>query len=198
MDDSADAEHRVDVNATTTVSDEATLIASLAAGDRGEPLGRLVDRYGGPLFGYGVRLLKDRGMAEEMVQDTFVRIWRGAGKFDPERGSARTWIYSIARNSAIDLLRRRSARPLNAEEPGPDSFGSVEPHEGIVERLEVRDALGTLSDKHRQVLTLAYDEGLTQSQIAGRLDVPVGTVKTRTFHALGAMREELQRRGFDG
>lgn len=179
------------------MSDEAALIASLAAGDRGEPLQRLIDRYGGPLFGYGIRLLKDRGMAEELVQDTFVRLWRGAGRFDPERGSVRTWIYAIARNSAIDLQRRRAARPLDVDEPAPEAFGSVEPHAQLVEQLEVRDAMRGLSHKHRQVLVLAYDEGLTQSQIAARIDAPVGTVKTRTFHALGAMREELTRRGFD-
>lgn len=183
------------VNAT--LSDEASLIVSLAAGDRGEPLERLIDRYGGPLFGYGMRLLKDRGMAEELVQDTFVKVWRGADRFDPERGSPRTWIYSIARNSAIDLKRRRSARPLDLDDPGPEAFGTVEPHEHLVERLEVRDALSGLSEDHRAVLELSYDEGLTQSQIAERLSVPLGTVKTRTYHALRAMRRELGRRGFD-
>lgn len=187
----------MNVIATATVNDEAALITSLAAGNRGEPMERLIDRYGGPLFGYGLRLLKDRGMAEELVQDTFVRLWRGAARFDPERGSARTWIYAIARNSAIDMQRRRSARPLEVGDLEPDALGSEEPHERLVEQLEVRDALSGLSENHRQVLELAYDEGLTQSQIADRLGIPVGTVKTRTFHALAGMRADLTRRGFD-
>lgn len=158
---------------------------------------QLIDRYGGPLFGYGLRILGDRGMAEDLVQETFVRLWRGAAGFDPGRGSARTWIYSIARNSAIDMKRRRSARPLSVGHVEPDALGSEEPHAGLVEKLEVRAALGELSENHRRVLELAYDEGLTQSQIAERLEIPVGTVKTRTFHALAAMREDLAERGFD-
>lgn len=185
------------VTLNPTVSDEALMIVSLAAGDRGEPLERLIDRYGGPLFGYGMRLLNDRGMAEELVQDTFVKVWRGAGRFDPDRGSPRAWIYSIARNSAIDLKRRRSARPLDLNDPGPEVFGATEPHEHLVERIEVRDALSGLSEDHRTVLELSYDEGLTQAEIADHLSIPLGTVKTRTYHALRAMRRELARRGFD-
>lgn len=182
---------------TATAKDEAELIGRLAAGERGEPLERLFDRYGGPLFGYGMRLLRDTGMAEELVQDTFVRLWRGASRYDAGRGSARTWIYSIARNAAIDLQRRRSARPLLQAAPEDEFFGSEEPHEQIVERLEVRAALETLGEKHREVLHLSYDKGLTQLEIAERLSIPVGTVKTRTYHGLRAMRQELESRGFD-
>lgn len=191
------AESELTLNSTAISGEEAVLIGRLAAGDRGEPLERLIDRYGGPLFGYGKRRLKDTGMAEELVQDTFVRIWRGASRFDPSRGSARTWIYAIAHNSAIDLQRRRSSRPLDLPDHDSDSFGSEQPHESLVERLEVRDALGSLGEKHREVLLLSYDGGLTQSEIAERLSIPIGTVKTRTYHGLRAMREELQRRGFD-
>lgn len=183
---------------TATASDEAELIGRMAAGDRGEPLERLIDRYGGPLFGFGKRLLKDTGMAEELVQDTFVRLWRSADRFDPARGSARTWIYSIARNSAIDLHRRRAARPLDLDDPELAAFGIEEPHDQLVERLEVRDALEGLGDKHREVLLLSYDEGMTQAEIAERLSIPLGTVKTRTYHGLRSMREALERRGFDG
>lgn len=185
------------VTVTAIANDEAELIGRLAAGDRSEPLQRLFDLYGGPLFGYGKRLLGDTGMAEELVQDTFVRLWRGAARFDPERGSARTWIYAIARNSAIDLQRRRSARPLSHGDSEGELLGSEEPHEQIVDRLEIRAALETIGEKHREVLRLCYDEGLSQAQIAARLSIPIGTVKTRTYHGLRAMRQELESRGFD-
>lgn len=181
-----------------TTSEDAELIARLAAGDRGVPLEGLIDRYGRPLFGFGLRLLGDRGLAEELVQDTFVRLWRGADRFDPSRGSPRTFIYAIARNAAIDLQRRRSARPdLGGAELAEEQPAAEEPYERLVERIELRDALESLSEKQRRVLELSYDEGLTQPEIAERIGVPVGTVKTRSFHGLRALRQELERRGFD-
>ena len=171
-------------------------MARMGAGDRGEPLEALVERYSGPLFGFGLRLLRDRGMAEEMVQDTFVRLWRGAGRYDPERGSVRTFVYAIARNAAIDLQRRAASRPLSTDEGDLGSAGpGDEPFDKLVLGLDVRSALQTLSDKHRQTLELAYDDDLTQRQIAERLGIPLGTVKTRSHHALRALRQELEVRG---
>lgn len=171
-------------------------MARMGAGDRGEPLEALVERYSGPLFGFGLRLLRDRGMAEEMVQDTFVRLWRGAGRYDPERGSVRTFVYTIARNAAIDLQRRAASRPLATDEGDLGSAGAGdEPFDKLVLGLDVRSALQTLSDKHRQTLELAYDDDLTQRQIAERLGIPLGTVKTRSHHALRALRQELEVRG---
>jgi len=168
----------------------------MGAGDRGEPLEALVERYSGPLFGFGLRLLRDRGMAEEMVQDTFVRLWRGAKRYDPERGSVRTFVYAIARNAAIDLQRRAASRPLATDEGDLGSAGlGDEPFDKLVLGLDVRSALQTLSDKHRQTLELAYDDDLTQRQIAERLGIPLGTVKTRSHHALRALRQELEVRG---
>ncbi len=171
-------------------------MARMGAGDRGEPLEALVERYSGPLFGFGLRLLRDRGMAEEMVQDTFVRLWRGAKRYDPERGSVRTFVYAIARNAAIDLQRRAASRPLATDEGDLGSAGpGDEPFDKLVLGLDVRSALQTLSDKHRQTLELAYDDDLTQRQIAERLGIPLGTVKTRSHHALRALRQELEVRG---
>jgi RNA polymerase sigma-70 factor (ECF subfamily) len=147
------------------------------------------------VYGLGVQLLGDRGLAEELVQETFVRLWRSAGQFDPERGSAATFIFTIARRLAIDLWRRPSSR-LVPPQPAP------EPSEDQVDRLlvglEVRDALDSLSEAHRQVLELSYRHQLKQTEIAERLGVPLGTVKTRSYHALRSLRAELEQRGVHG
>ncbi len=181
---------------------EVELMSRIADGELGEPLGQLIGRYSRPLFGLGMRLLGDRGMAEELVQDSFVRLWRNAHSFDPERGSVRTFVYTIARRAAIDLQRRAKRVPvpldpdpveraLGTDPAAPDAF------ERLLVGIEVRDAMTSLSSAHREVLELAYDRGLSQRQIADRLGVPLGTVKTRTYHALRAMRAELDQRGFD-
>lgn len=170
-------------------------MAQIASGEDGPALEALVDRYSGPLFGLGMRMLNDRGQAEEMVQDTFVRLWRSAGRYDPARGSVRTFIYAIARNAAIDQTRRRASRPLPTVERLEDHVDTDEPFERLILGLEVREALGTLSDKHRETLELFYDEDLSQPQIAERLQIPLGTVKTRSHHALKALRQAMEVRG---
>jgi RNA polymerase sigma-70 factor, ECF subfamily len=176
--------------------EEAGLLARLATGERDAPLAELYARYGSRLFGLGLRLLGDRGLAEELVQDTFVRLWRSAGRFDPSRGTVRTFVFTLARRAAVDIQRRPASRSLaRREEPTPvgdDVF------EALVIGLDVRDALQALSPKHAEALRLAYDEGLTQAQIAERLGVPLGTVKTRIYHALRALKLELEERGLGG
>jgi RNA polymerase sigma-70 factor (ECF subfamily) len=174
---------------------EAALVARLANGDRDEPLIDLYGRYAPRLYGLGLRLLGDRGLAEELVQETFVRLWRGAGRFDPARGTVRALLFTIARRVAVDL-RRRNRGPtvsLPAEEtrrePADDEF------EQLISGLDLRDALDSLSDKHREILELCYEGDLTQTQVADRLGVPLGTVKTRTYYALRALKLELEERG---
>lgn len=192
--------HR-DGQAYTAVA-EAALVARLADGDRDAALSELQRRYGGPLYGLGTRLLGDHGMAEELVQDTFVRLWRSAGRYDPAQSSVRTFLYTLARRAAIDLRRRAASRPLatGSDEDtaimesvsatsGPDAFDDA------ALAFDVRDAMNSLSPKHREVLELHYDHDLTQRQIAERLECPLGTVKTRTYHGLLALREELEGRG---
>jgi len=98
-------------------SGEEALMARMASGDNGDPMVALYELYGGRVFGLGVRLLGDRGQAEEMVQETFVRLWRSARRFDPEKGSVRTFTFTIARRVAIDLRRRSAARPNEVAEP---------------------------------------------------------------------------------
>ena len=144
---------------------EAQLLAAVGAGDRGEPLRILYGRYAGRVYGLGVQLLGDRGLAEELVQETFLRVWRTAARYDPDRGSPPTFIFTIARRLAIDLWRRPSSRPAGAEPPPPPDDDRVD---SLLARLEVREALRSLSDAHRQVLELSYLEHLKQAEIAER------------------------------
>ena len=183
------------------VSDEA-LLARVAEGDRDASLAALYDRYAGRLYGLGIRLLGDRSQAEELVQETFVRVWQGARRFDADQGSVGTWVRVIAHRTAVDLQRRAAARPKAAVN-GPDGPGErADPSATIEEQtertllsVEVRDALEALSPNHREVLQLGYDAQLSQREIAERLQIPLGTVKTRTYHALKALRVVLEERG---
>jgi RNA polymerase sigma-70 factor (ECF subfamily) len=172
-------------------------VAKIAAGDIGEPVAELYRRYGDRLYRFGVQLLGDTGLAEELVQECFVRLWRTAGRFDLSRGSVAAYLFVIARSIAADLRKRSSSRPLA---PVDEAHAPTQPDNAdrIVETLIVRDALDSLSAAHREVLMLVHADGLTQSQIAERLGLPLGTVKTRMFHGLKALRTALAERGYDG
>jgi RNA polymerase sigma-70 factor (ECF subfamily) len=185
------------VGVTKQVPDVITdtdLLRAVAAGDRGEPMRELYRRYAPRIYGLGTQLLSDRGLAEELVQETFVRLWRNAPRFDADRGSPQTFIYAIARRLAIDLWRRPSSRPLAVDAPPPDD----DQMDRVLVRLDVRDALDSLSDAHREVLELSYREHLKQAEIAERLGIPLGTVKTRCFHAMRALKATLDQRGIYG
>ncbi len=179
---------------TAVTSEETQLLGRVATGDHGRPLVELYRLYSARLYGLGLRLLGDRGMAEELVQETFLRLWRSAARFDPERGSVRTFVFTIARRVAVDLLRRPASRPLATADPD-EAIPDGEAYDALLLRLDVRDALEALSPKHREVLELMVDEDLGQAEIAGRLSIPVGTVKTRAFYGLRALRLELEERG---
>jgi RNA polymerase sigma-70 factor (ECF subfamily) len=173
--------------------EEAQLLALVAAGDRAEPLEELYERYARRVYGLGLQLLGDRGLAEDLVQETFVRLWRSAPRFDPARGSARTFLFTLARRAAVDLWRRGLGH-ASAGEPAPEPAADENAFEALLLGLEVRAALDELTAKHREVLELHYHYGLTQQQISERLEIPLGTVKTRTYHALRALREKLVER----
>jgi len=169
-------------------SDE-TLMQRLASGDQGA-LGEVYDRYAGLVNGLALRILRNTAEAEDVVQDVFVQVWREAERFDVGRGSPQGWICMMARSRAVDRLRRRTAR---REEHEPDSDrreARAVPFEPVL-AVSMRTALDTLSDEQRQVLELAYFEGLTQSEIAARLAAPLGTVKTRMRSGLLRLREFL-------
>jgi len=178
------------------VREEAALVAQVAAGDITEPVAELYRRYSGRLYRFGVHVLGDAGLAEEMVQECFVRLWRTAGRYSSDRGSVAAYLFVIARSTAADIRKRPSSRPLLPAEDAdlPPEMDTVDQ---ILESVMVREALDSLSPAHQQVLTLAHEEGLTQSQIAGQLGVPLGTVKTRMYHGLRALRAALIERGFD-
>ena len=177
-------------------ADEASLVARLAAGDREEALAALYDLYGRRLYSLGVYLLHDCGLAEDLVQETFVRLWRSANRYDPRRASVRTFIYTLARRAAVDLWRR-SSRGLTTTADGLDTEDGVggAAFDEVVMRLDVGEALDALTPAHREVLELQYHGDLTQTQVAEQLGIPLGTVKTRTLYALRSLSTELKERG---
>jgi RNA polymerase sigma-70 factor, ECF subfamily len=177
--------------------EDARLLARVAAGDEGEALVDLYRRYQTPLYRLGLRLLRDEGMAEELVQDTFVRLWRSAPRFDPGRGSVRAFTFAIAYAAASDLRRRAASRPLDVTPAGEveqAAQAAPETLDQVLLGMAVGDALDRLSEKHAAVLRMYFEEDLSQPQIADRLGIPLGTVKTRTHHALRALRGELRER----
>ena len=176
-------------------AEEANLVAQMAAGDVEAPVAQLYRRYGKRLYRFGVQQLGNEGLAEEMVQETFVRLWRAAGRFDAEKSSVGTYLYVIARSVAADIRKRPSSRSLmpvkELDVPSiPDDVDQ------ILDGMVVREALDALGRGHADVIRLAQEEGLTQPQIAERLGLPLGTVKTRTFHGMRALRTALIERGF--
>lgn len=171
-------------------------MARVVAGDRHEALGQLYRRYERRLYGLGLKLLGDQSLAEELVQETFLRVWRHAGQFDPARGSVATYVFTIARRIAVDLWRRPSSRPFL---PEPDDAASAgDAVDLVLVGLTVRDALESLSPDHRQVLELSYGKDLKQRDIADQLGLPLGTVKTRTYHGLRALKRALEARDVHG
>lgn len=184
--------------AETTTAD-ADLLVAVGRRDRAA-LEQLYERYSPRLFSLGLKLLGDGGLAEELVQETFVRLWRSNVSFDPAKGSASAFIFVIARRLAVDLWRRPSSRPmppLSTTDGDADGAAVEDPVDAFVLAVVVRDALESLSPSHRDVLELAYRSDLTQRQIAARLEVPLGTVKTRAYYALRALKLALEERGID-
>jgi len=180
----------------TSDDEEADLLARVATDDDEAALQALYRRYETRLYGFGLRLLGNGGLAEELVQESFVRLWQGARRFDPARGTVRGLLFTIARRVAIDLRRRPSSRAFAPEAEDATAFEALA--DEVLLAVTVRDAMMSLSPAHREVLELVYDEDLRLSDVADRLDVPLGTVKTRSFYALRALRGALRERGFDG
>ena len=135
-------------------------------------------------------VLRNESLAEEAVQDAFLDLWRTASTFDPERAAVRTWLCVLVHRRAVDIARREARHhPTDAEAlaPEPDSYTAEELLLLQIDRRRVRAALDQLSPRHQQVIELAYWGGLSQSQIAVRCGVPVGTIKSRTFDALARL-----------
>jgi RNA polymerase sigma-70 factor (ECF subfamily) len=155
---------------------------------------QLYGRYVRSVFGLALRRLGDRGLAEETAQEVFVALWRSAGGYRRERGPVSAWLYAVTRNAIIDRARRRREPPLElgdeapSNDPGPD-----EQAESSWVSWRMHRALAQLPDTEREVIELAYWSGLAQSEVAERLGIPLGTVKTRTRSALQRLADVLER-----
>ena len=170
---------------------DGELIARVGQGDSGA-FELLYRRYARPVFALALRRLGDRGRAEDAVQETFASVWRSARSYRQERGPGAPWLYAVARNAIVD--RRRAlgeppAEPVDEEAKDP---GPPERAESSWTAWRVHRALGELPDNERQLIELAYWGGLSQSEIAQFLDVPLGTVKTRTRSALARLADVLE------
>jgi RNA polymerase sigma-70 factor, ECF subfamily len=185
----------VDVNHVTVPSD-AQLMERLQDDATGEALRALYRTYAGELLGFALNALGERGAAEEIVQEVFTRAWRHADRYDAERGSVRTWLYQIARHAIIDMRRRASARPaLASGEPLLEATSGRDSIEQAMLGWQVAAALERLTPDHRQMIRLAHFQGLSVREIADRCDLPIGTVKSRTWYALRSLRLVLEEMG---
>ena len=195
---------------------EASLVLNLIGGSQ-QALGVLYDRHSSAIFAAAMRASGDRAVAAEVVQETFLALWDRAEQFDPRRGTLAAWLATIARNRAIDRLRAaarhdRAASFSSFARTDMDDHSVVEwlttsgeligvagpepvPEVALVDketRASIEDALSSLDPVERRVIVLAYDGGLSQSEIAASLGWPIGTVKTRTRRALRHLRDRLE------
>ncbi len=168
---------------------EIGLIAKIAARNDDDAARRLYRKYRMELFRFGFHVLHDEGLAEEMVQETFVKFCRQSRSYDASRGPVRAWLFTMARSAAYDIARRPSSRPLLPVEDFqlPPQYDSVDQALTV---LTVDQVLDKLPSIYADVMRLVRD-GFTHSEIAGRLDIPVGTVKSRTAKAADTLRAEL-------
>jgi RNA polymerase sigma-70 factor (ECF subfamily) len=170
---------------------DADLIRRTAAGDR-EAFELLYQRYVRPVFALALRRLGDRGRAEDATQETFASIWRSASSYRPERGAGAPWLYAVARNAIVDRSRARTdpvAEPY--EEPAVDAEPGEKAEAGWV-AWRVHRALEELPEHERTLIELAYWSGMSQTEIAEFVHIPLGTVKTRTRSALSRLADLLE------
>jgi RNA polymerase sigma factor (sigma-70 family) len=176
------------------------LLALVRQGDR-EAFAQVYDRYSEAAYSLAVRIVRDRDLAADVVQDAFLAVWKNARAFDPARGQASTWILTMTHNKAVDLVRREQRRRADqldedrlevpSSEASPDHLAWLSSARG-----QIREAMERLPEHHRQVIELAYFGGYSQSELAQILAVPMGTVKSRTFAALKALRVALEESGW--
>jgi RNA polymerase sigma-70 factor (ECF subfamily) len=179
---------------TDELQSDARLLDRIVARDQ-SAVGELYDRHGRLLFGLLVRMLRDHGDAEEVLQDVFVQAWTRASTFDASLGSAAGWLIGIARHRAIDRMRSNASRRRGADAGTPaPSIATPESAAGNAERRDVvRHALALLPAEQRELIQRAYFMGATQSELAEQLKLPLGTVKTRIRSGLAALRNTLDR-----
>jgi RNA polymerase sigma-70 factor (ECF subfamily) len=172
------------------VTSDGELIQRAADGDR-SAFEDLYRRYARPVFGFALRRLGDRGRAEDAVQETFASVWRSAASYKPERGPGAPWLYAVARNAIVDRARGRTETPAEVPETPSDDAGPAEQAEQSWVAWRVHRALEELPEREHEVIALAYWSGLSQSEVAEYLGIPLGTVKTRTRSALARLADLL-------
>ncbi|HVW46879.1 MAG TPA: sigma-70 family RNA polymerase sigma factor [Solirubrobacterales bacterium] len=151
--------------------------------------------HSGELYGFAMRSLGDAGLAEEAVQETFLRAWKAGERYDPEIGSLRTWLFAILRNVVIDLGRARAARPRVGPETGIEP--SVEPLEQALLAWQVEEAMRRIGEDHRKVLLETHFRARPYAEVAAEMGVPEGTIKSRVYYGLKALRVALEEMGYD-
>jgi RNA polymerase sigma-70 factor, ECF subfamily len=163
---------------------------------RERDLRALYDAHAAALLGYAVRLCNgDRARAEDVVQETLVRAWRHLEQLDPGAGPVRPWLFTVAHHLAIDAHRARRARPPEVPDDELASLPTLDDLAGTLDRIVVTDALHALSAEHRAVIVETYYRGRTVTEAATVLGIPAGTVKSRCYYALRALKLALAERG---
>lgn len=185
----------VDERTASAPRDEQDLLVDVAGGDQAA-FGELYDRVADTVHGVVRRVIGDPAQSEEVTQEVLVEVWRTAVRFDPEKGSARTWIPTMAHHRAIDRVRSERASRDRTERVGHRDQGRAfdevsEQVERYMEHDQIRDALGALSDLQREAVELAYYPGYTCREVAERLDAPLGTIKTRMRDGLIRLRDAM-------
>jgi len=179
------------------LSDEALLALASRADE--SALGELYDRYGRVAYGLALRIVRDRALAEDAVQEAFLAVWRSAGSFLAEQGKPSTWILTLVHRRAVDLVRREERRRAEPLESVAQPTGEATDEEAWLraQRQVVQEALRKLPHDQREAIELAYYGGFTQSELAERLEQPLGTIKSRMFTGLRRLRELLAEAGLD-
>jgi RNA polymerase sigma-70 factor, ECF subfamily len=175
---------------------EADLMSRVAGGD-GEAFARLFEVHAPVALGLLIRILGQRSEAEEALQEVFVQVWTQADRYDEGRATPRGWILMLARSRGLDRLRRRSSLQRREEAAAEGAYEAADPPVGT-ERLEnherrhrIHSALGLLTPEQRRCIELAFFEGLTHTEIAKRLETPLGTVKSRILLGMNKLRQAL-------
>jgi RNA polymerase sigma-70 factor, ECF subfamily len=188
---------------TGVPAEEAENVADRVAPTDGELIQRVAERdagafellyrrYARPMFGLALRRLGDRMRAEDAVQETFAALWRSARTYRPERGPGAPWLYAVARNAIVDRARNRTDAPSEIPDAASLELGPAERAEASFVSWRVHRALEGLPQSERDVIELAYWGGLSQSEVASFLGIPLGTVKTRTRSGLGHLATMLE------
>jgi len=174
------------------VRSDEEILARIARGDDAA-LGELYDRFGRVAYGLALRILRDRALAEDAVQEAFLTVWRSAEGYRRDRAKPGAWILTLVHRRAVDLVRREDRRRGEPLDEPPETPGASVEEEADLRgrRAAVQAALEQLPGEQRQALELAYYGGFTQSELAERLGVPLGTVKSRMFAGLARLRELL-------